>query len=466
MSWILRSFAHSPAKRDLDPAQPVRVTDDTPSQVAPSAGRLNIFQRTMLRWRALYPYNAIHVVRVARPLDRSRLEGRIRRELEHCGLTGLALDRERRSFRYEGGPADTSLRVVDGGSDSVAVVAREVERELNTPFPQTGPTTPFRFFAVDAGDSFHLGLAYDHFVAGGDSIVAFLKALVERDGSAAVLQGARPGSGPHPGTYRGVLARHPGYALRAVASLPGLLASSRRCFRPHYARDQDLHNGFAYYRLGPDRVDSLLRTGKAWGVTFNDLLLAALLKALDPLTGERKNAPVPKGLAVTAIVNVRPDFGPEARDAFGQFLSSFRVAHPVPAGISLYELASDVHTQTTRIKRDKLHLQSVLALGIGGLMWPFLRERRRLRFFLKNAPLWGGLTTMNVDALWGDGRGSGTPAPDYVRAGSTGPLAPLVLTVTTASGLHLGVSYRTAAFSPATIDRVMAEFRSCIEISE
>ena len=34
-------------------------------------GRLNLFQTGMLRWRDLYPYNAVHVVRVDAPLDRT-----------------------------------------------------------------------------------------------------------------------------------------------------------------------------------------------------------------------------------------------------------------------------------------------------------------------------------------------------------------------------------------------------------
>ena len=53
--------------------------------------------------------------------------------------------------------------------------------------------------------------------------------------------------------------------------------------------------------------------------------------------------------------------------------------------------------------------------------------------------------------------GGPEPTPEYLRAVSTGPLAPLVIAVTTAAGvLHAGISYRTAAFTPADVDRIAA----------
>ena len=58
-------------------------------------GRLNLFQAAMLRWRDLHPYNAIHVVRIDRPLDAARLQALIARQLDALGLTGFLLDTAR-----------------------------------------------------------------------------------------------------------------------------------------------------------------------------------------------------------------------------------------------------------------------------------------------------------------------------------------------------------------------------------
>src|SRR5208283_948297 len=107
-------------------------------------------------WRELHPYNAVHVVVVEQALQPARLSACIASVLETAGLTGLILSRRRARF----------------------VVEQETERALNEPFAPDGAIAPFRFFAVDAGGSFHLGLAYDHFIAGGDSITLLLGRIV------------------------------------------------------------------------------------------------------------------------------------------------------------------------------------------------------------------------------------------------------------------------------------------------
>jgi hypothetical protein len=45
-------------------------------------GRLNLFQRMMLRWRELHPYNPVHAVRVPAALERARLQACIDDHLE------------------------------------------------------------------------------------------------------------------------------------------------------------------------------------------------------------------------------------------------------------------------------------------------------------------------------------------------------------------------------------------------
>ena len=128
-------------------------------------GKLNLFQATMLRWRELHPYSAVHAVHVAMPLDARRLEAAIRRELEARGLTNLTLDAARGRFDYGGGESRSVPAVLPGGTDPRAVLRAEFARQLNQPFPADGAIDPFRFFAVDADGTFEFGLAYDHFVA-------------------------------------------------------------------------------------------------------------------------------------------------------------------------------------------------------------------------------------------------------------------------------------------------------------
>ena len=66
-------------------------------------GKLNIFQKTMLQWNDLHPYNAVHVVRIPHALDLERLGKVINSTLETYGITNLTLNRDRGTYHYQGG---------------------------------------------------------------------------------------------------------------------------------------------------------------------------------------------------------------------------------------------------------------------------------------------------------------------------------------------------------------------------
>lgn len=422
-------------------------------------GQLNLFQSAMLRWRDLYPYSAAHVATVDATLDSARLARDIDRLLESRGLTGLELDFRGRGFEYRGGPNGSSLHVVDGGSEPRAVLARELERQLNLPFPRAGRIEPFRFFAVAAGERFWLGLAYDHFLAAGDSIATLLAHLARRYLAAASENAVEPCL-RYPPTYRHLLRRRLLPLVRGLRRIPALTASCRRGMRPRYSGGSDAYNAVALFRLDPPEFAATLRMAKTWGVTLNDLLIAMLLKALARCAGPRDPRERRHELGVASIVNLRGEMGPELRTAFGQFLAAFRVAHPVPPGITLAELARDVKVQSAQVKREELYLQSLLAIAASALMWPFMSDAQRRGYHAKNYPVWGGTTMLDAGTIW-EQAGGPTPVAHYVRAVSTGPLAPLVFAPTTAGGaLEVGITYRRSAFSPEAIADIAADIQS------
>jgi hypothetical protein len=417
-------------------------------------GRLNLFQAAMLRWRDIHPYNAVHVVAIEGPLDTARLAAAIEETLAAQGLTGFALDVSRERYEYEGGDERIPLDVVDGGADPAQALGSRIERELNRRFPVEGRYVPFRFFVILAGARFHLALTYDHVIAGGDSIVVLM-----RDVSAAYAGIEAPRRAPgerYPATCGRLFRRHARAALASVRRLSAMAESCRRSVRPRFPRGVDPANGFVHCRIGPPEFAALMRAAKAWGVTVNDLLLALLLTVIEPFAGERPAGARRRELAVASIVNLRRDFGYDATATFGQFLSSFRVAHPLPPGTGLRQLAQDVHAETERIKREKLYLPNLFAIGVTGAVWRFLSPAQRRGFYAKNYPAWGAITMINVDPLWAEAGGP-LPPPEYLRAVSTGPLTPVVVAITTAAGaLQAGISYRTAAFAPADADRIAA----------
>ena len=424
-------------------------------------GRLNLFQATMLRWKELHPYSAVHAVHVAAVLDVARLQSAIGRELEMRGLTHLTLDAVRGCYDYGGGLAPVTIAILPGGAHPRRVLEVEVERQLNDAFPANGALDPFRFFVVDAGTSFELALAYDHFVAGGDSIVLLLQSILIRyEHGDAVARGPVPAL--YPDIFRQLLLRHAGAVLRGILSLPRLAMNCRHSHRPRYLRWPDPTNGFTSFRLAPAEFAALLRTAKAWQVTLNDVLIAVMLQTLSPLAEKRLTARRRVYLAAASIMNIRDDVGADVRTWFGQFLSSFRVAHRVPANIGLRELARDIHAQTKAWKERKLYLQTLVVMFYSGIVWRFLGLPQRQRFHVKNWPVWVGVTLLNVDALWREG-GAADRSPAYLRAVSTGPLAPMVVAVTTAAGtLEAGISYRTAAFADGVVDAITAQVRTVL----
>lgn len=425
-------------------------------------GRLNLFQRMMLRWRQLHPYNPVHVICIPGSLDRARLRADIGRRLELLGLTGLVIDEARSRYRYEGGPANVDLRVLPGGIDPLATLRAEIERQFNSPFPWGPNASPFRFFCVEAAQEFHLALAYDHFAAGGDSVALLLLGIAETYVAPEAASRVPPIE-RYPSTYRTVFRRHPLWGLRSVVGLPAMISRSRKAFRPSNARPDDAYNAFTYVRLAPSQLRTLVAAGKAWGVTVNDLLMASLLRSLSPVAEARRRAPRRRELAVASIMNVRHEFDAGARNALSPFLASFRIAHLVPEGIGLRELVADVHAETDRLKRNRLYLQGIVALGLSALLWPLLSSERRHRFYPKHYPAFAGITTLNVNAVW-ERAGHGAPRFDYLRAVPTGPLCPMVFAVTTARDvMHVGVAFRRAVFSHATVDEVAAEFVRCIQ---
>jgi hypothetical protein len=412
----------------------------------------------MLRWRALHPYNAVHVVRLADTFDRARLHDAIAAELAFTGLAGLTLDAARRRYAYGGGPPGFTFDVVAARGDAHAALCEEIERQLNLPFAPAGRIDPFRFFALPGDGASRFGVAYDHFIAGGDSIAVLLNDIVLR------YRGRREERGApqlYPPTFALLFRRNAGRFLRGLGWLRRAAASCRRGLRPRYGDSSDGYNGFVHVGLDPPALAGLLAKAKQWNVTFNDILVAIVLRVLAADAPSRATARRRRELAVASIVNLRDELGFDTRATFGQFLSSMRIAHLVPDGIALERVARDVHAETARFKTDKLYLQTLAAVRLNGLVWPFLDRRRRQRLYAKSYPVGAGVTTLNIDKLWRERDGG--PPPDYLRAVPTGPVAPFVVAATTCGGtLHLGLSHRRAAMSREKAARIAESIAACI----
>jgi hypothetical protein len=423
----------------------------------PRPARWSLFQRTFLIWSRLHPYNVVYVATVPAPLEADRLGRLIRGRLGASGLGDLEVHADGRRFAWAPGEPTVELRVEAPGPaaeaagaipDGAETLRAAIEREINAPFDLVGGTVcPWRFFAVPDGPRFHLGCVFAHVIADAGAMMPVFLGCVE-----AYLD---PASAPPPPA---VDLAPPGYARLAwtalgrigrwALTLPGYVADLLRSVRPPYRDRRDTANG--YFTLDLDRATTAatVRTARTWGVTVNDLVVAALARTLGPRAAARA-AGRRRKLSVGCIANARGDFGADAARAFGVCLGFFVVTlDPPAADADLRTIARAVRARTARVKAEKLHLRSVANLAVPVLLAPALGLDRTEKLYRQSMPLWAGVSNVNLDRLRA-ARGRRADV-DVLRAVSTGPVSPMAVTVTTSGGLfRLGVSYRTTTYTEA-----------------
>ena len=133
-------------------------------------GQLNAFQRVMLHWSELHPYNAAHTFHLAGPMRADALREAIGETYRFNRLGLVELD-EQGAYHHE--TDDTpELEVLSGGSSPERRLTEHLTGELNRRFERPR-CRPFRFSVVEAGpDRHYVGVTYDHWVA--DSIATRL----------------------------------------------------------------------------------------------------------------------------------------------------------------------------------------------------------------------------------------------------------------------------------------------------
>ncbi len=422
--------------------------------------KLHVFQRTMLLWNRIHPYNAVHVIRMLQPLDLPRLESIIQKQLEMYHLTGLALDKKQKRFSYQGGAAAINVKIIEEPNDVSAALDNEIAIQLNTSFPMENVITPFRFFVVREGSFFYLGLVYLHFVSSAESIIYLLQSIFNKymnkntEDISISLQ-------HYPLTLKHMLMFRPKYLIGWLLTLPSYIADVRRSFRPSYPDINNHHISFSHFSIEPSRFRALVKASKRWGVTLNDVFLALLLLSISPFASKRLTSPRRKKISVASVVNIREELPLGIQRPFGLYLGSFMVSHNVPQGISLAHLVKDIHEQTVKIKRQKLYLRSFVEQMFALTLIPLFSQKRQGFFYTKYYPLWGGISNVNLNTLWDQSIKENQF--DYIRAVSTGPVAPLVFSLTTVNEtVKVGVSFRDTVFSRTDCENIIKEVSNYI----
>ena len=460
-------------------------------------GRLNAFQRVMLAYSELHPYNAVHIYQLAGPLQADALQEALSETCRANGLGQVEVDRRAGQYRYlapETAPGP-EIAVLSAGEDLEGQVSTRVTVELNRPFARPR-AYPFRLSAV-AGDGQHVVLfTYDHWIA--DSVGArlimrqvlgrYLRAsnktgtgaepdnvcsrrAVRNEAPVPLLLDVLGGDVPenaaplelYPPTYRQAFAQHfRGWRrFRVVAQVLAHWWRHRRAWQVPFTPEDDIATGFLHYTLPPDLLPRLHSFARRHELSIHDVFLAVLARTLSAAALRRDARPTPNVLTLGTIVDTRAEAQLPAADTLGLFLGNYMVRTPLCAADDLVELAQRISQTTRQVKQQKGFLASNVGFGLFNLIWPWVPKSRRAQHAREILPMSGGITNVVVRDEWmlTEDRILG-----FARAASCGPALPLVISPTTLrKQLNLCVTYRTAGFRHAEVEEIVAGIRAALD---
>jgi hypothetical protein len=404
---------------------------------------LNLFQRLVLQWDKLHPYNAAQILKVAGPADADALVAAWQETLNGLGLgrvhvKGHILQHQALNGELQRYPVH---RLAPGAS-----LTDFISEQLNRPFDDAHEP-PFRPFILDAGDHHYAGIVYHHWVADSVSIRMLLREWFLRLHRPALAR-RTPFEHPH-GGYWSIFG--PGRANWALTD--GVLSSvrwssrNRRVARIEHPGYTDFDCRFALHEVGGGLVPALLAFARANGATLNDLFLALVAEVCHRFVPLRKT-PRRTDLALGTIVDLRPYARRDLSDTFGLFLGFTSTLCRPDDLCDFPRLLRTTAAQSRMHKNSGVPLSSPVRMLAGLAVSRFLPREKIVEFYRKRVPLAGGISNVNLNRTWAADFHP-TPLLDYIRVSPTGPMMPLVFTPTTlGEHLHFGLTYRPSLIPP------------------
>jgi len=430
-------------------------------------GRLNAFQRVMLQWSALHPYNAVHTYRLAGPLDLASLRGAIQEALDFNGLGVVEIDAGEGRYRHRRGDAllPLEIEVLAGPGSPEECLSEHLARELNRPFDRPR-CRPFRFSVVEGGGAFHdVSLIYDHWTTDGVGARLLMRHVLGRYLHWDIADNRHP-LDLYPGTYREVFG-HRLAGRRITRSLMHAIRNwiaGRATWRPAYASQRQMAVEHVQGVAAAGTVERLRRFARANGASVHDVFLAALAAAMIPFLPKRSAGGRLRDLALGTIVDARPDANVDLGETLGTFLGYHVVRLSGECEGDLADWTRRVAAQTRAIKRRRGHLDAAVNLRMADAVWARLKKpERRVHFLRRAMPLTAGVSNVQVRDAWIERRGAGRIL-DFRRAVSCGPALPLVLLPTTfGRRLNVAITYRSTGFARSKIEGILGAFLERIE---
>jgi hypothetical protein len=426
-------------------------------------GCLSAFQKVMVQWSELHPFNGAHVCKISGPLRKEDLRRAVSEAFQRLGLGFVELAPDGLLYRHEP-DRSPEVEMLSGGESPERALTLHVAEQLNLPFARPR-CRPLRLSAIDSRFGYHyVNVTYDHWIADSVAIRLLLRHVLARycgleiPGDLAALQ-------LYPATYRRVFADR-------LAGLPlvgalcrwsgGWLRAGRTAQVAHTSSSQMAVN-YELYWAGDETVPQLVHLARGLDVSVNDVILAALARALCEFLPRRRRRGRPLEVALNTMVDARRDARVDLSNSFGTFMANYVIRCRRDEAMGLGALARCIAATTGPIKRQRRHLDSAIGMKLIGGIWPHLGAAARPRFLRWAMPLTAGVSNVVLRDPWIKTPGEG-PVLDYFRAGPAAPVVPLLLTPTTwGPRLSVGATYRVTGFSRAKIDGIMAMFMDQIE---
>jgi hypothetical protein len=456
--------------------------------------RLNAFQVLMRRWSRLHPYNAGQVMRVSGTGDRDRWKAAIEGVIGELGLGKPRFTDGERAVQY----VPVADIPIDHSSQDLESFFNE---ELNRPFAAGDLPIRFCILPADDGDgigaggpSHYLAAVYDHWIADSRAMRELMHRLFDRYRNGRRDDAAPPSSAdglppltvaapPFSKLYR----QHIGWLTRLAAMRESLknIWHHRHAYRLNLVDPLDFTSRFIYRQLPDALIDKLYRFAKARGASVNDLFIAVIAQTTGAYTADdrlgRRKKPLHfarRQVGIGTIVDIRDAASEPLDRVFNLYLSSYTVCLDNPEKRAVADVTQEVAARTSRLKKSYASVKSFWAL-VMARFWYDLYDSPRFRATLlhKTVPVVAGISNVNMTGSWVDpaparAAEAAPPLPadragdddmpqilDYLRISPTGPLIPLVFTLTTIRGrLSLCATYRTTTFSEERFLRVVHDF--------
>jgi hypothetical protein len=262
-----------------------------------------------------------------------------------------------------------------------------------------------------------------------------------------------------PGGYWNIFGPHRS-RWRIGQQILTLLRSASRFRRVRKLRTQgsgDFAMRFALHRVPNDLLERLLALAKEQGVTLNDIFLAAMATVCHRFNPIR-NIPRRRDLALGIIVDLRPRTRRNMSRVFGLFLGFANVVCRSRDLEHWPRLVRRIAQQMRAHKQNDSPQASSMWMFAALMSSRYVSAEQSFRLYRKHMPLAGGISNVNMNRTWAANYHP-HPLLEYVRVSPTGPMVPLVFSMTTLGReLLLGLTYRSALFSDELAKTIAENF--------